>query len=99
MISLLLLALISGCGAFARPGAACTQHDQCKGLKDGYCSLAEICTAECNQTNPCPDGSQCVPQLIRSVCLPTCETSDECLKNFTCRSGTCQLSDPLEPPP
>lgn len=90
----LFLFSLAGCGAFATAGTPCTKHEQCTGLKDGYCARSEICTRECSEKAPCPDGSACFttpsaaicPPIYsacssttgRSVCLPTCEKDSEC---------------------
>lgn len=96
---LLFLVALAGCGAFAKPGTACSKHDDCAGLDEGYCSRAEICVRECPSSGSCPDQSACVATPARSVCLPTCERDDDCLDNFRCTGGTCQLAQPLDPPP
>jgi hypothetical protein len=88
-----------GCGAFALPGRPCTKHEDCSGLARGYCSKVEICTRECSDTDPCPEGSTCSNQGVRTVCLPPCETDPDCLKGFVCRASVCVAKAPLEPPP
>ena len=78
----------------------------------GYCSRAEICTRECSENDPCPDNSTCsrqgggalpplLPQRVqgRPVCLHTCETTSDCLPNFSCSGSVCVLTSPLDPPP
>lgn len=97
-LTLLCLGLL-GCGSFAVPGTACRKHEECAGLKHGYCARAEICTRECSDTLSCPEKSTCSLQGRRSVCLPNCESDANCLKGFACRSSVCVLSAPLEPPP
>lgn len=101
MKKFLLFALVlSGCGLIAWPGKACRKHDDCGGLKDGYCSFAEICTRECDADRPCPEDSVCLPQTRRpGVCLQQCEKDTECQTNFFCNEGTCQLKDPFARPP
>lgn len=96
-VTIALLAAL-GCGAFAVPGRACRQHEDCAGLKDGYCSRAEICTKECSDTDPCPDNSLCKDMGRRAVCLPKCENDDGCFAGFTCFDGVCQVKAPLAPP-
>jgi hypothetical protein len=97
-LALLTLGFLS-CGLFAAPGKACRKHEDCKGLKDGYCARAEICTRECSETQPCPDDSTCTTIGGRTVCLPTCDSKTDCLSNFDCYQNVCQLVGPLEPPP
>ena len=80
------------CGIFAAPGRPCTKHEDCSGLKNGYCSRAEICTRECSETNTCPDGTTCSKQGTRSVCLPSCDGDTPCAnKGFTCAVDVCVL--------
>ncbi|MFO0598752.1 MAG: hypothetical protein U0228_25830 [Myxococcaceae bacterium] len=99
LISLsLVLALGSGCGLITWVGAPCQKHEQCSGLKDGYCARAEICTRECSESKPCPDATTCSAQGRRSVCLPNCTKDEECLPTFACSGGVCVLKAPLEPP-
>lgn len=97
----LLMLGFMGCGLIAWPGRSCRKHEDCQGLKDGYCSKVEICTRECSDTNPCPENSTCTTaQGKRSVCLPTCDSDDDCgLANFVCYQNVCQVVSPLEPPP
>ena len=111
-LALLAVAYL-GCGAFAAPGSACKKHEDCSGLPRGYCSRAEICTRECNEKDTCPDHSTCsqqgggpIPPLLqthrvqgRPVCLHTCETTSDCLPNFSCSGSVCVLTSPLDPPP
>jgi hypothetical protein len=97
---LVMFGFLSGCGLFAAPGQPCRKHEECDGLADGYCSRAEICTRECSESKTCPDNSTCVAQVKRSgVCLKNCESNSDCLKNFACVEGTCQVQNPLDPPP
>lgn len=109
LTTVLLLVLLSGCSVFAVPGTPCRKHEEC-GLKDGYCSKAEICTRECSENNPCPDNSSCFVGVGRSVCLPNCERDEDCLPNFRCAGevpatggspgkNVCRLKSPLSPPP
>jgi hypothetical protein len=93
------LMLLGGCGLFAAPGQACRKHEECAGLKEGYCSRAEICTKECSDTVTCPENSACSTQGARRVCLPTCEKNEDCLKGFACTDAVCQLASPFTPPP
>jgi hypothetical protein len=96
----LLMALgFVGCGAFAFPGKPCSKHEDCSGLKNGYCSRAEICSRECSETDPCPEGSSCSTQGARSVCLASCESDATCIKGFVCFANVCVLQAPLDPPP
>ena len=94
-----LCVLFLDCGLFAAPGRPCTKQEECKGLERGYCAKAEICTRECSEDQACPENSTCSLQGQRSVCLPTCDSQDDCLKNFTCYMNVCQLALPFEPPP
>jgi hypothetical protein len=99
-ILLLGLALSACGGLFATPGTPCTKHEQCTGIKDGYCARAEICTRECGDGKPCPDGSACFAGGTRSVCLPSCSKDADCLPNFFCAAEqVCRLRSPLDPPP
>jgi hypothetical protein len=98
LFSWLALGLL-GCGAFAAPGRPCQKHEECDGLENGYCARAEICTRECSETAPCPESSTCSNQGRRSVCLPTCDSEDDCLPNFSCYQNVCSLKNPLDPPP
>ena len=98
-LALLVAVGLAGCGAFAFPGKACAKHEDCSGLKGGYCSRAEICSRECSQTDTCPEGSTCSPQGARSVCLQTCDADTQCLKGFVCYTNVCVLNAPLDPPP
>ena len=98
-LALTWLALGSlGCSIFAGPGLPCRKHEDCSGLKDGYCSRAEICTRECTQNIPCPTTATCSAQGKRNVCLPKCEVDTDCLKTFACSTSVCVLRAPLEPP-
>jgi hypothetical protein len=101
---LVLAALVAlSCGGSAVPGDSCKSHADCGSLKDGYCARAEICTRECDDATPCPDGSSCVWGGGRRVCLPTCAKDDECPKGFLCdlagEAPVCRLANPLAPPP
>lgn len=87
-----------GCSIFAGPGLPCRKHEDCSGLKDGYCSKAEICTRECSENIPCPGNSACSAQGKRNVCLPKCEVDADCLKSFACSMSVCVLRAPLDPP-
>lgn len=97
-LALLTLGML-GCGAFAAPGRACRKQEECAGLKNGYCSKAEICTRECSESDPCPESATCSQQGARAVCLPTCSQDSQCLSNFVCYGNVCVLAAPLEPPP
>ena len=98
---MVLTLCLSGCGLVAWPGKSCTKHEDCQGLKDGYCAKAGICTRECSETNACPENSTCTTaQGKRSVCLVTCDSDDDCgLPNFVCYQNVCQVVAPLDPPP
>lgn len=101
---LLLAALVAlSCGGSAVPGDSCKSHADCGSLKDGYCARAEICTRECDDATPCPDGSSCVWGGGRRVCLPVCAKDDECPKGFLCdvasEAPVCRMANPLAPPP
>jgi hypothetical protein len=97
-IAWLSLAFLS-CGLIAWPGKACRKHEECDGLPDGYCSRAEICTRECSESKACPEKSTCTTVGRRTVCLPSCDSEDDCLSNFTCSNNVCQVEAPLDPPP
>lgn len=98
-----VLLVLASCGGTRAPGEACRNHGDCASLPDGYCARAEICTRECDDARPCPDGAACVWGGGRQVCLATCAKDDECLAGFFCdaRGPTpvCQLANPLAPPP
>lgn len=98
-LGLLLTLGLLGCGAFAAPGDPCTKHEQCDGLKNGYCAKAEICTRECSEADPCPENSTCSVQGRRSVCLRACDAESDCLTGFTCYQNVCVLVQPLDMPP
>jgi hypothetical protein len=99
--ALLALAMVS-CGGTTAPGRACRSHADCGWLAQGYCARAEVCTRECDDVRPCPDGSACVLGGGRQVCLPTCTGDGDCLKGFACDVGSatpvCRLVNPLAPP-
>ncbi len=88
-----------GCGS-TTTGVACRKHDDCKGLKDGYCARAEICTRECSAANPCDPNTSCV-LVGRQVCLPSCVDDSACLKGFSCQAvgdqKVCLLTNPFDP--
>lgn len=102
----LALALCTSCAA--EVGKYCATHDDCNGLKDGYCARVEICTRECvidsgAKQDQCPAGSNCVQDVRRAVCLPQCTSDHDCQKGFGCvggDAGVCLYLDALnEPPP
>jgi len=94
-------ALLLACPAAVTPGTLCRSNDDCRSLKDGWCAKVEICTRDCAST-PCPDGSTCVTQGPRQVCLPNCAVNDDCLAGFQCaqKNGgwVCERVDPLGVP-
>jgi hypothetical protein len=98
---LLALGLVLG-GCPATPGATCRTHDECHSMTDGYCSRAEVCTRICQDSAACPSNSACVNEGRRRVCLPMCESDDDCVKGFSCRqreeASVCELTQPLDPP-
>ena len=97
--ALLLIVLLSSCGLVAWPGKSCRKHDECSGLKDGYCARAEICTKECTTAGDCPDKSVCASGVgSRKVCLPACTRDGDCQENFHCGDGYCVLTQPLAAP-
>jgi hypothetical protein len=98
LFALLLLAAL-GCPAPGAPGTRCRTHEDCKPLPQGYCARAEICTRECSEATPCPEGSRCVAQPQRSVCLQACDGDAACPAGFTCRDGACHVTDVFAPPP
>ncbi len=99
MKNLWLCALVlSSCGLVAWPGKECLKHEDCSGLKEGYCSRAEICTRQCRNQGECPDGSTCTDVGRRSVCLLSCEEDSECGAAFRCEGQVCVRSAPFEPP-
>jgi hypothetical protein len=96
--ALVVALLCAGCPP--TPGVTCRTHDDCKGLTDGYCARAEICTRECSSGKPCPTGSNCSNEG-RRVCLPTCTDDAGCPVGFSCQTHDevleCRLEQPLEP--
>jgi hypothetical protein len=91
--------LLLGCPA--KVGVTCRSHDDCKGLSNGYCARAEICTRECTSADPCEDGAACSDEG-RRVCLPTCTDDAGCPTGFACQFHgdvqVCRLEHPLDPP-
>ncbi len=94
-----LLLCVCGCSPTAVPGLSCEKHEECKGLADGYCARAEICTRDCSQDNFCPEHSSCSVQGKRSVCLPQCHVDEDCLSIFQCVFEVCVVKAPLAPLP
>jgi hypothetical protein len=84
------------------PGQTCRTHGDCSSLKDGYCSRAEVCTRECDESRPCPSGSACVAEGRRRVCLDICTSTGDCPPLFVCREheeiATCRLERPFTVP-
>jgi len=101
-LALVLAALALSCGGTRVPGDACTKHADCGSLPDGYCARSEICTRECDEARPCPDGSACVWGGGRRVCLPSCAKDDECPKAFVCDVAgdppVCRVANMFAPP-
>jgi hypothetical protein len=100
MKRLVLLAFVfAGCGLVAYPGKPCQKHEECSGLKSGYCARAEICTKECGATSDCPDKSVCAFDVgPRHVCLPECTKDGDCPSGFQCGDGYCVMTQPLSAP-
>ncbi|MEW5742324.1 MAG: hypothetical protein AB1938_25630 [Myxococcota bacterium] len=102
-LALVLCVALLSCGGTRVPGERCKSHADCGSLPEGYCARAEVCTRECDDARPCPDGSACVWGGGRQVCLPSCTKDDECLSNFFCDpdagAPVCRLRNPLAPPP
>lgn len=97
----LLLALgglLAGCPG--QPvGTRCAQHADCRGLGEGYCSRAELCTRVCDLA-ACPADYRCSTEGRRRVCLPVCESDANCFEGFRCEEGSdgrvCRLAEPLK---
>lgn len=96
---LVFTVLLQSCGLVVWIGKPCKTHEECGGMKDAYCSRAEICTRICDESKACPEESACSNQGRRQVCLPSCESDGDCEKTFYCADSVCQLRAPLEPPP
>lgn len=62
-------------------GEVCDDHEQCVG--DLACiglGPVKMCTRTgCSTFSPCPDGSSCIPRGVLTLCLPDCETPEECV--------------------
>ena len=73
-------------------GAECTQTDQCQSQVCLGNAASGVCTVSCADT-PCPDGAICVNietnEGTRSLCLPSCQSADNCQGLQTC--------EPLQP--
>lgn len=81
------LPLLLTLGLWACPppptGTRCAQHSDCRGMGEGYCSRAELCTRVCDDA-ACPDGYRCSTEGRRRVCLPACEADDTCFDGWRC---------------
>lgn len=100
MKRLLVLLLLTGAACPGAPtGTRCTQHQDCRGMPEGYCARAEVCTRVC-EAAPCPEGYRCATEGRRSVCLAACETDMNCFEGFVCRptaeGAVCRLAEPLK---
>ena len=72
-------------------GAQCVEHDECDGsLACVSLGPAGMCTVSgCSSFDPCPPNSECIIWGIMTLCLPTCDTPEQCAANaselFTCQ--------------
>lgn len=81
----LLVGLLTGCPT-PPTGTRCAQHSDCRGMGEGYCSRAELCTRLCDEA-ACPDGYRCSSEGRRRVCLPACESDENCFEGWRCEAG------------
>ncbi len=97
----MLIVFLAACPGTTTPGTLCRNDGDCKSLENGWCAKVEICTRDCASV-ACPDGSTCVFQGARQVCLPSCASGDDCLAGFACVEKTeglvCERADPLGVP-
>jgi hypothetical protein len=79
-------------------GTRCTQHTDCRGIPEAYCSRAEVCSRVCDVA-ACPEGYRCASEGARRVCLAACDGEGPCLEGFACgpsaEGGVCRLTAPL----
>ena len=97
-----VVAGLVACSQVNPAAITCTKHDDCKGITEGYCSRAGLCTRECSSVAQCKSGEDCFDAGRRQVCLPTCTDDAGCPTRFGCRAGgsgsVCQVDSPLDPP-
>lgn len=78
-------------------GEACTGHAECAGslacIKLGPQSMCSM--TGCSSFDPCPDGAACVPWGIMTICLPTCEDTQQCVE-MASEAFTCQEMEDIE---
>lgn len=100
LVAVLALALL-GCPT-PPTGTKCAQHTDCRAMPEGYCSRAELCTRVCDDA-ACPTDYRCSTEGRRRVCLPACESDQNCVAGFRCEPGSdgpvCRLAEPLKEQP
>jgi hypothetical protein len=94
----LLFVLLFACQAHV--GDTCESTNDCDHIRAGYCATTGICVANCANVE-CEEGL-CMVAGARSVCLPFCESDEECRSGETCTSteggSACLITDPLAEP-
>lgn len=95
-----LVAALVSCGPDI--GDECDVAADCDGIAGGYCARVGVCTAPCSHAGAvCADeDATCASIEDRLVCLPNCESTEDCEVGACTRvaSGArvC-IVDPLDP--